>query len=35
MDRLGDLDLPSQDVLIEVMRTLEQQLWMVRVQLAS
>ncbi|MDX6503702.1 MAG: starvation-inducible DNA-binding protein [Gaiellaceae bacterium] len=35
MDRLGDLDLPSQDVLIEVMRTLEQQLWMIRVQLAS
>jgi starvation-inducible DNA-binding protein len=35
MDRLGDLDLASQDVLIEVVRALEQQLWMVRVQLGS
>ena len=34
MDRLGELDLASQDVLIEVVRTLEQQLWMVRAQLA-
>jgi starvation-inducible DNA-binding protein len=34
MDRLGELDLASQDVLIEVVRTLEQQLWMLRVQLA-
>jgi starvation-inducible DNA-binding protein len=34
MERLGDLDLASQDVLIEVLRVLEQQLWMVRVQLA-
>ena len=33
MDRLGELDLASQDVLIEVMRALEQQLWMVRAQL--
>src|ERR671936_319972 len=32
MDRLGELDLASQDVLIEVVRALEQQLWMVRVQ---
>jgi starvation-inducible DNA-binding protein len=34
MDRLGDLDLVSQDVLIEVVRQLEQQLWMLRTQLA-
>jgi starvation-inducible DNA-binding protein len=33
MDRLGELDLASQDVLIEVVRALEQQLWMVRAQL--
>jgi starvation-inducible DNA-binding protein len=33
MDRLGDLDLASQDVLIEVVRALEQQLWMARAQL--
>ena len=33
MDRLGELDLASQDVLIEVMRALEQQLWMLRAQL--
>jgi starvation-inducible DNA-binding protein len=32
MDRLGDLDLASQDVLIEVVRELEKQLWMIRVQ---
>ena len=32
MDRLGELDLASQDVLIEVVRALEQQLWMIRVQ---
>ena len=32
MDRLGDIDAASQDVLIEVVRALEQQLWMVRVQ---
>jgi starvation-inducible DNA-binding protein len=32
MDRLGDLDLASQDVLIETVRTLEQQLWMMRAQ---
>lgn len=35
MDRLGELDLASQDVLIEVARALEQQQWMLRVQLAG
>ncbi|TML06820.1 MAG: DNA starvation/stationary phase protection protein [Actinobacteria bacterium] len=30
IERLGDLDLTSQDVLIEVTRTLEKQLWMLR-----
>jgi starvation-inducible DNA-binding protein len=30
MDRLSDLDLASQDVLIEVVRELEKQLWMLR-----
>lgn len=34
MDRLGPLDLASQDVLIELVRALEQQLWMVRAQRA-
>ncbi len=34
MDRLGELDLASQDVLVEVVRALEQQLWMLRAQLA-
>ncbi len=33
MDRLADLDAASQDVLIEVVRELEQQLWMTRAQL--
>ena len=33
MDRLGELDLASQDALIEVVRELEQQLWTIRVQL--
>ena len=33
MDRLGEIDLTSQDVLIEVTRTLEKQLWMIRAQL--
>lgn len=33
MDRMGDLDIASQDVLVEVARTLEQQLWMSRAQL--
>ena len=32
MDHLAEIDAASQDVLIEVVRTLEQQLWMVRVQ---
>ncbi len=35
MDRLGELDLASQDVLIEAVRELEQQLWMVRAQLVE
>ncbi|HZE06154.1 MAG TPA: hypothetical protein VE127_13075, partial [Solirubrobacteraceae bacterium] len=33
MDRLGEIDLPSQDVLIDVVRELEKQLWMLRVSL--
>lgn len=33
MDRLGELDGASQDVLVEVVRELEKQLWMVRAQL--
>ena len=33
MDGLGDLDAASQDVLIEVVRALEKQLWMVQAQL--
>ena len=32
-DRVGELDIASQDVLIEVLRALEQQLWMIRAQL--
>jgi starvation-inducible DNA-binding protein len=32
MDRLGEVDLASQDVLIEVVRELEKQLWMIRTQ---
>ena len=35
MDRLGELDLASQDVLVEVVRALEEQLWMVRAQFAQ
>jgi starvation-inducible DNA-binding protein len=35
MDRLGELDAASQDVLVEVLRELEKQLWMTRVQLAG
>ena len=35
MDHLGELDLASQDVLIEVVRALEKQLWMVRAQLPA
>jgi starvation-inducible DNA-binding protein len=30
MDRLGELDAVSQDVVIEVLRALEEQLWMIR-----
>lgn len=32
MNRLGELDAVSQDVLVGVVRTLEEQLWMVRAQ---
>jgi starvation-inducible DNA-binding protein len=32
MDRLGEIDAASQDVVIEVVRALEKQLWMIRVQ---
>lgn len=32
MDRLGELDAASQDVVIEVVRALEEQLWMMRAQ---
>lgn len=32
MNRLGELDLASQDLLIEVVRGLEKHLWMLRVQ---
>jgi starvation-inducible DNA-binding protein len=35
MDRLGDIDLASQDVLIDVVRALEEQQWMLRVQLTG
>ena len=35
MDRLAELDLVSQDVLIDVVRTLEQQQWMLRAQLSD
>jgi starvation-inducible DNA-binding protein len=35
MDRLGALDGASQDVLTDVVRELEKQLWMVRAQLKS
>jgi starvation-inducible DNA-binding protein len=35
MDRLGELDAASQDVLIEVVREVEKQLWMVRAQLPA
>jgi starvation-inducible DNA-binding protein len=33
IERLGELDAASQDVVIEVIRELEKQLWMVRAQL--
>jgi starvation-inducible DNA-binding protein len=35
MDRLGDADAVSQDVLIDVVRKLEEQQWMLRVQLLA
>jgi starvation-inducible DNA-binding protein len=35
MDHLGDVDLASQDVLVEVIRELEKQLWMIRVSLPA
>ena len=35
MDRLGEIDLVSQDVLIDVVRDLEKQLWMLRVSLPA
>jgi starvation-inducible DNA-binding protein len=35
MERVGDVDLVSQDVLIEVVRELEKQQWMLRVQLGE
>jgi starvation-inducible DNA-binding protein len=35
MERLGEVDAASQDVLIEVVRTLEEQQWMLRVQLGG
>src|ERR1700749_1073250 len=35
MDRLGEMDLASQDVLVEVVRELEKQLWMLRVSLPA
>ena len=33
MDRVGEIDAASQDVLIDVVRELEKQLWMMRAQL--
>jgi starvation-inducible DNA-binding protein len=35
MDRLGEIDLASQDVLIDVVRALEEQQWTLRVQLTG
>jgi starvation-inducible DNA-binding protein len=35
MDHLGEVDLASQDVLIEVVRELEKQLWMLRVSMPA
>jgi len=35
LERVGELDLASQDVLIEVLRALEQQQWMLRAQLGQ
>jgi starvation-inducible DNA-binding protein len=33
MDRMGELDAASQDVLVDIVRSLEEQQWMVRAQL--
>ncbi len=35
LERLGEIDLASQDVLIEVVRALEEQQWMLRAQLGA
>jgi starvation-inducible DNA-binding protein len=35
MNRIGDVDLASQDILIEVVRELEKQQWMLRAQLGE
>jgi starvation-inducible DNA-binding protein len=35
MDRLGEVDAASQGVLIDVVRTLEEQQWMLRVQVGG
>lgn len=35
MDRLGEMDAASQDVLVEVVRALEEQQWMLRAQLGA
>jgi starvation-inducible DNA-binding protein len=35
MERMGEIDVVTQDVLIDVVRTLEHQLWMLRVQLGN
>jgi starvation-inducible DNA-binding protein len=35
MDRLGEIDAASQDVLIEVVRELEKQVWMLRAQFTT
>ena len=35
MDRLGEIDLASQDVLVEVVRELEKQQWMLRASLPA
>jgi starvation-inducible DNA-binding protein len=35
MNRLDEFDLASQDVLVEVLRALEEQLWMIRVQFGA
>ena len=35
LERVGELDLASQDVLIEVLRALEKQQWMLRAQLGN